>query len=75
MLKKFIKKLLVMTLVLMLVSTNLAFAAEQEKYLPAEKVFTQEKVENLEKQIDKKVLEMDKDNGFSISPQAVGTYP
>ncbi len=75
MLKKFIRKLLVMTLVLMLISSNLAFAAEQEKYLPAEKVFTQEKVENLEKQIDKKVLEMDKDNGFSISPQAVGTYP
>lgn len=75
MLKKSLKKLLVLTLVLILISSNLVFASETESYLSSEKVFTQEELEKLEKQIEKKPLEFDKSDGSSISLNGYGTYP
>ncbi len=75
MLKKFVKRLIVMALVLIMIMPSFAFAAEHQNYLSAEKVFTQSELEKLENEIEKKALEPDKGNESSISPQAMGTYP
>ncbi|WP_312668247.1 hypothetical protein [Tissierella praeacuta] len=55
MIKEFMKKLTVIALALILVLPNISLAAEQEDYPSAEEVFTQEELEILEKEVEKKI--------------------
>lgn len=75
MIKEFMKKLTVIALALILVLPNVSLAAGQEDYPSAEEVFTQEELEILEKEVEKKDLEFDKGDEGSITLQSIGTYP
>lgn len=73
--KKFVKSLIIMSLALILVLPNISLANEQEKYPSAEEIFTQEEVERLEKKVERKDLEFDKDGKSFVNLESVGTYP
>ncbi|GFN34543.1 YiiX/YebB-like N1pC/P60 family cysteine hydrolase [Tepidimicrobium xylanilyticum] len=73
--RNYIKKLTAIVLVILLLLPGISFAAEQENYLTAEEVFTEDEVEKLEKKVDKKKLELDKGISSLNSKQSMGTYP
>lgn len=75
MFQKLFRRFTGITLIATLLAPGLVFAAGQENDLSVESIFPQEKVERLEKEIEQKELELDKENKLSIGTQAMGTYP
>lgn len=73
--KTFIKKLTILVLALILLLPTINLAVEQEKYLTAEEVFSEEEVEKLAERVGKKKLELDKGISSFNSKQSMGSYP
>lgn len=66
---------LVLAMIFVLVLPVSSLAVEQKDYLAAEEIFAKDELVLLEKELDAKELETDKQDGYSVSPYATGTYP
>ncbi|WP_353097694.1 YiiX/YebB-like N1pC/P60 family cysteine hydrolase [Tissierella praeacuta] len=78
MFKRFMKSISAIVLALILLIPNASLAAERDKHLSAEQVFTEKELLRIEKEVEQKELEFDKlgeRKGLSISAKLSGTYP
>lgn len=75
MFKRFMKKQMVLALAFALLLPNVSLVAKTKDYFSSEEIFTQEVLDRIEKEVEKKELVMDKRNGGSFTLQAYGTYP